>query len=189
VAAAIVALVAPGAAHAASGCPAQPVSRPFLPWLDLASYEAVPDGGFEAAGTGWSLDGAAAVVAGNESYAVGSPADRSSLALGPDAAATTAPICLGVEHPSLRFFARNTGAPLSTLAVSVVFTDVLGQPRSLPIGRIRAGSEWAPGPVLPVIVNLESLLGDQSVAFRFAPADALGAWRIDDVYVDPYSKG
>jgi hypothetical protein len=38
------------------------------------------------------------------------------------------------------------------------------------------------------VVNLLSLLGNQHVAFRFAPADALGHWRIDDVYIDPFGK-
>jgi hypothetical protein len=42
--------------------------------------------------------------------------------------------------------------------------------------------------MVPVSVNLLSLLGDQDVAFRFAPAGG-DEWAIDDVYVDPYKKG
>jgi hypothetical protein len=52
-----------------------------------------------------------------------------------------------------------------------------------------AGDEWAPTPVVPVVVNLLSLLGDQDVAFRFTALDNRGEWTIDDVYVDPYKKG
>jgi hypothetical protein len=181
-------LALPGPAHAA-GCPDQPLARTFQPWLDPAWYVAAPDGGLEAGADGWTLGGGAAVVAGNEPFYVGDRGDARSLALPPGASATTPEICIGVEHPTLRFFARNTGSAASGLAVSVVFRDLLGEQHSLPVGVIAAGDEWAPTPVVPVIVNLLSLLGDQQVAFRFTALDDRGEWTIDDVYVDPYKKG
>jgi hypothetical protein len=98
-------------------------------------------------------------------------------------------VCIGVEHPTLRFFARNTGDRTSGLTVSVVYRDLQGARRSLPVGVVYAGSDWAPTPVVPVVVNLLSLLGDQQVAFRFSAGDSRGEWTIDDVYVDPYKKG
>jgi hypothetical protein len=181
-------LALPGPALAA-GCPDQPLARTFQPWLDPAWYAAAPDGGLEAGAEGWTLGGGAAVVAGNEPFFVGDRGDARSLALPPGASATTPSVCIGVEHPTLRFFARNTGSSISTLGVSVVFRDLLGQERALPVGSIVAGEEWAPTPVVPVLVNLLSLLGDQQVAFRFTALDGRGEWTIDDVYVDPYKKG
>jgi hypothetical protein len=175
-------LALPGPAHA-SGCPEQPLDRTFRPWLDPAWYAQAPNGGLESGASGWTLERGAAVVDGNEPFHVGGSGDASSLALPPGAAATTAPVCIGVEHPTVRFFARNTGDPTSVLRVSVVSGGV-----SLPVGVILAGSRWAPTPVVPVVVNLLSLLGDQQVAFRFS-ADGRGEWTIDDVYVDPYKKG
>jgi len=186
--AALAILALPGPAHAA-GCPDQPLARTFQPWLDPAWYAAAPDGGLEAGAVGWTLAGGAAVVAGNEPFSVGDRGDARSLALPPGASATTPAICIGVEHPTLRFFARNTGSSSSALTVSVVFRDLLGERRSLPVGAIAAGDEWAPTPVVPVLVNVFSLLGDQQVAFRFAALDGGGEWTIDDVYVDPYKKG
>lgn len=185
---ALAALAAPSSATAA-GCPPQALDRTFLPWVDPAWYQPAPDGGLESGAAGWTLDGGAAVVDGNERYFVGSSDDERSLALPPGASATTGATCIGVEHPTIRFFARNTGSPDSALAVSVVFRDLFGHRQSLPIGLVRAGPEWTPTPVLPVAVNLLSLLGDQQAGFRFAPADARGAWSVDDVYVDPYKKG
>jgi hypothetical protein len=181
-------LALPGPALAA-GCPDQPLARTFQPWLDPAWYMAAPDGGLEAGGEGWALGGGAAVVAGNEPFYAGDRGDARSLALPAGASATTPAVCVGVEHPTLRFFARNTGSPVSTLAVSVVFRDLLGRQRSLPVGAVAAGGEWAPTPVVPVVVNLLSVLGDQQVAFRFTALDDGGEWTIDDVYVDPYKKG
>jgi hypothetical protein len=185
---AIVGAILAGPAQAA-GCPEQPLDRTFLRWQDPAWYTQAPNGGLEAGSTGWTLERGAAVVDGNEPWFVGGSGDGRALAIPPGGSATTAPMCIGVEHPTLRFFARNTGDRASGLTVSVVFRDVFGVRRALPVGVVAAGSDWAPTPVLPVVVNLLSLLGDQQVAFRFTAADSRGEWTIDDVYVDPYKKG
>ena len=181
----LVALAFAGPAQASvAGCPSQPVSQTFLPWLDPAWYVPAPGGDLEGDGQ-WNLEGGAAVADGNEPFLAG---DR-SLSLPAGSSATTAPMCIGIEHPTIRLFARNTGDPLSTLTVAVVFRDVLGVTRMLPVGVVTAGSSWAPTLPMPLGVNLLSLLGDQDVAFRFTPAGDSGEWTIDDVYVDPYKKG
>jgi hypothetical protein len=167
----------------AAGCPAQPVTQTFMPWLDPAWYVPAPGGDVEGGGE-WTFSGGAAVAAGNEPFLAG----ERSLALPAGSSATTAPMCVGIEHPTVRLFARNTGEPTSLLAVSVVFRDILGVQRSLPVGAVAASSSWAPTPVMPVVANLLSLLGNRDVSFRFAPVGD-GAWTIDDVYVDPYKKG
>jgi hypothetical protein len=168
----------------ASGCPAQPLTQTFRPWLDPAWYVPAPGGDVEGGGGEWTLSGGAAVADGNEPFLAG---DR-SLALPAGSSATTAPMCVGIEHPTVRLFARNTGDPASLLTVSVVFRDILGGQRSLAVGTVAARSSWAPTAVMPVVVNLLSLLGDQDVSFRFTPVGD-GKWTIDDVYVDPYKKG
>jgi hypothetical protein len=166
-------LAAPAAAHA--DCGAQPLARTFLPWLDAAWYEAAPDGGLEAGGASWALTPGAAVVAGNDPYEPGA----SALSLPAGASATTPPMCVDLAHPTLRFFARGRGG---ALVVTALFTDALGVPHELPVGALAAGGDWAPSPVMAIVGNLLS----SQVAFRFASA---GDWRIDDVFVDPYSKG
>src|SRR3954464_13414480 len=105
------ALAAPPA-HAA--CAQQPLDRTFLPWLDPAYYQAAPDSGFEA-GDRWSLTGGAAVVDRNQPYLPGGK----SLDLPEGSSATTAPICVTVAHPTIRFFARNMGSAASPLTVTV----------------------------------------------------------------------
>jgi hypothetical protein len=181
-------LALPGPAHA-SGCPDQPLDRTFRPWLDPAWYTQAPNGGLESGASDWTLERGAAVIDGNEPFRVGGSGDAHSLALPPGGSATTAPVCIGVEHPTLRFFARNTGDPTSALTVSVVFRDPLGMRHALPVGVVTARSQWAPTPVVPIVVNLLSLLGDQQVAFRLTAADGRGEWTVDDLYVDPYKKG
>jgi hypothetical protein len=181
---ALAALALAPSSAGASGCSQQPLSQTFLPWLDVAWYVPAPNGGFEGGTEDWTLRTGARIVDGSNPYLAG----NRSLALPAGASATSAPMCIGLEHPTIRLFARNTGSPLSTLGVSVVFSDLLGVTRSLPIGVIGAGDTWSPTPVMPILVNLLALTGDQRVAFRFTALDDRGEWTIDDVYVDPYKK-
>ena len=157
------------AAPAAQACTDQSVSRPFLPWLDVAWYEAAPDGGFEAGADGWTLSGAS-VVSGGHPWG----GDQRSLSLPAGSSATTGPVCVTVAHPTIRFFARGDGL----LAVSVLAGGL-----EAPIGLVTGGGSWAPSLPMPVVFNL---LGEQDVRFRFT---SLGGLRIDDVYIDPSSKG
>jgi hypothetical protein len=166
-------LVAPALARA--DCAAQPLDRTFLPWLDASWYEAAPDGGFEGGGAGWSLANGAAVVTANDPYESGS----SALALPAGASATTAPVCVDLAHPTVRFFASGGSGPL---VVTATFRDVLGLQHELPVGVVLGSGAWTPSPIMPIVGNLLS----SQVSFRFASA---GDWQIDDVFVDPYSKG
>jgi hypothetical protein len=174
----------------ATGCSPDVPEQPFLPWADSASYVLAPDGGFEAGASGWDLSGAA-ITPDNEPFYVHGSGDRAALALPPGASATAAPMCVGIEHPTLRFFARNDGSAASTLRVDVLYNDATGTSRSLTIGRVHGQTEWSPTLVMPVVANLLALLpGERTlVAFRFTAAATDAAWHIDDVYVDPYSKG
>ena len=181
------ALAVTPAIASAAGCDEQPTAPVFSPWGDGAQYALAPDGGFEAGAAGWKLSDGAAVADGNEPFKVGGEADASSLALPAGADATSPPVCIDVAHPTIRLFARDNGGALSTLTVAVRFRTLLGW-TTLPVGVITAGDAWSPTPAVPVVVNLLSLLGGaQSVAFSFSSAG--GDWAVDDVYVDPYSKG
>lgn len=188
----LAALLLPAPAAAASSlsaCPPKALSQPFLPWADPARYASVPDGGLEAGGAGWALSGGAAVVSGNEPYHVRGASDRWSLTLPPGSSAATPSMCVDVLHPTLRFFARNTGDRGSVLRVSVRFFDLTGTDRLLTIGALTADQQWGPTPIIPVVSNVFALLGAHPVWYVFTPEDDRGKWRIDDVYVDPYGKG
>jgi hypothetical protein len=179
--------ILPSVANAAGDCPEQPSNQVFAPWGDPAHYVLAPDGGFEAGAAGWRLSGGAAVQDGNESYDVAGAGDAHSLALPAGSSATSPPVCISVAHPTIRLFVRNTGSRLSTLRVSVVYRGLLGLPLELRIGTVSGDEAWSPSAPVPILVNLLSLLGDQDVTFRFATAG--GEWSIDDVHIDPYSKG
>ena len=123
--------------QSAENCAEQPLERPFQRWLDLASYTLLPGGTFEDGAQGWSLTGAR-VVAGNEPFNVHGPGETQSLSLPAGSTATSPAICVGLLHPTMRFFGRGSGGgllgALSTLQVDVLFEDAGGTTRSLPIG-------------------------------------------------------
>jgi hypothetical protein len=173
----------------APDCATQGGQAVFLPWADPASYVLAPNGGFEQGGTDWSLSGGAAPAAGNESFGVGSPGDASSLSLPAGSSATSASVCVGLENPTVRLFAKSSGSPLSALLVEVLFEDATGAIRSLPIGAVLPHGSWQPTTAMPIVANLLPLLpGDHTpVAFRLTPLGS-ARWTVDDLYVDPYSR-
>src|SRR5689334_623505 len=89
---------------AGAPCPTAATSTPFEAWQDVADYVLAPDGGAEAGAAGWTLQGGASVVEGNEPFAVGGAADHRAIGLPTGSSATTAAMCVGVADRTLRFF-------------------------------------------------------------------------------------
>ena len=186
-------VLAPGAqagllVESATSCPTERLEQPFLRWLDPFQYVLAPNGTLEST-AGWRLSGARTVL-GNEPFYVHGTGERYSLLLPTGSSATTSTFCVGLEYPTVRLFARNTGSLLSLLRVEVLIRDNLGLLRAVPIGAQAGTSKWAPTLPLPILANLLPLLpGERTpVALRFTPLGLGGSWQIDDVYVDPYRR-
>lgn len=167
---------------AALACPGQTYVRPFVPWLDPANYVLVPNGSLETM-SGWRLTNGAKLVSGNETWKVNRATDSRSLYLPSGSSATSPPLCVTLLHPTLRFFAMNSGSPLAALRVEAI-TTVLGVKATTPVGLVLGGS-WQPTLPLPLLTNLASPVAG-TVQFRFTPLGSASGFRIDDVYVDPY---
>jgi hypothetical protein len=171
----------------AKDCGDESLSRPFAGFGDNHEYKVVPGGSFEGALTDWTLSGGAKVVSGNEPWKVGGSSHGKSLVLPVGSNAVTAPTCVGLAEPTVRFFAkRNSGLlGLSTLAVSVYVKTSIGLVVPVPVGVVLGNGQWKATPQMLIVANLLPLLpGDRTpVAFQFTPL--LGTWQIDDVYVDP----
>jgi hypothetical protein len=176
--------------ESAKNCTTQVLEQPFTRWGDSAKYTLVPGGNFESGAPAWTLS-KAKVVSGNESFYVRSTKDSRSLSLGAAGVATSRPVCVGLEHPTMRFFARNSGLLTSTLTVEVLVETSLGAVVPVPIGVVPSlTSKWQVTLPLPVIANLLPLLPNQktAIAFRFRSVGLLGNWQIDDVFVDPHKR-
>jgi hypothetical protein len=172
----------------ATNCPVNPAAtKVFAPWLDIANYIPAPGGAAESA-AGWTLAGGARIVPGNEPWKVGGSTHSNSLLLPKGSSATTGVMCVGVEYPTMRFFAKRSGGTLlSTLLIEVEFEGLGGVLRRLPVGVVLNGGRWQPTLPHVVLASLLPLLPGQRtpVRFRFTPVGG-GSWNIDDVYVDPW---
>jgi hypothetical protein len=174
----------------ASTCTATPTKKAFSAFGDTADYSLAPGGSFESGAIGWSLTGAS-VASGNESYKVGGAADSKSLALKSTGQAASPKFCVGQEHPTFRLFARRTSGTWGVLYAKVRWT-ANGVTNETVVGSYSASdTAWHPTQAF----NLAQVLGiwnsDQSLQAQlvFDAEDGGGSWAIDDVYVDPYTRG
>jgi hypothetical protein len=173
--------------QSAGACPSYESGKVFSRWLDPFSYTLAPGGSFESA-SGLTLTGGARIVAGNETSYIHGSADRNSLLLPRGATATTGPICVGMDKPTVRFFAKRPNfALLPLMTVEGVYTTKSGATSSLPlVGVPLAGGGWSLQ--LP-FVSAGSLLelGDTTM-MRFRLRAVSGDWQVDDLYVDPLRR-
>jgi hypothetical protein len=191
VASAALAVTPPVSAGAsAASCAPRALSQPFLPWSDASQYFLMSGGDLESS-AGWTFSGGARLIDGNEPFYAHSPADAHSLFLPSGASGRTASACVDADEPTMRFFVRNTGSPLSLLAVDArIRTTLLGLTveTTLPVGVVLGTAKtWQPS--LPVLFKLSAnqlLGGTTTVDFRFTALGLGGKWQVDDVYVDPF---
>jgi hypothetical protein len=170
----------------APDCTPKPTTQPFKPWGDSSQYNLAPGGSFEAGTQSWSLSGKASVVSGNEPWKVAGAGHTRSLRLPPGASATSPTICVGLEHPTIRFFAKNDRALLSTLTVEVITETSLGLTVAVPVGVVLPSGQWKPSPKFLVLANLLPLLPGNYTPVRFRVTSVgLGTWSVDDFFVDP----
>lgn len=163
----------------------QTLTQPFLPWSDISNYALAPGGGAESAGS-WTFTGGAAVASGNEPFHVRAATDSHSIAIPAGGSARTAPMCIGLLSPTARLFVGSASST-ATLAVDVSYTDLLGLPHTVRIGKVSGATGWRPTPAMLLLANVTSLStvgGTASIRLTFTASG--GTVRIDDVYVDPY---
>jgi hypothetical protein len=167
-------------------CEGRVIEQPFTTWDDPLDYFLAPDGDFSAGGAGWDL-ASAILVQDNEPWNVHGSQTMAAVRIDDGASATSPPICVGLDDPTMRFFALSLGDPAGTLDVEVLYTDGDGVEQALTIGTITADSapDWTPVTPLPITANTYEMM----VSFRFTAHGADSSWVIDDVYIDPYRKG
>jgi hypothetical protein len=191
----------PGTANAgvlvasAPSCDNGATSQPFTAWGDSNSYFLVPGGSFEGSTAGWTLNGAR-VVGDQEPWRVKRDSGTHALTIPASRSVVSPTVCVGIENPSMRFFAHRSGGGLlgatSQLVVTARVETSLGLVVELPVGTINAltnGTTWNRTPAQIVIASLLPLLPGQHtpIQFRFA-AVGTADWVIDDVFVDPRGR-
>jgi hypothetical protein len=180
----------PAAAQAA--CASTPTTKAFQAFGDTNNYSLVPNGGFEAGAGGWSLS-RASVTYGNEPWKVGGSGDSKSLAIDAAGVAVSPTVCVDLNRPTYRFFAKRTSGTWGVLNLRIRWQDDSGRTNETTVAALDSnfGTSWG----VSAPLNLARLLPlwhqdqDISVQLVFDPENYGGSWAIDDVYVDPYARG
>ena len=180
----------------APSCDNGTTSKAFSQWGDDNDYFLAPGGDFETAANGWTLNGAR-VAADQEPWRVNGDNGTHGLQIPAGHSVVSPTICVGIENPSMRFFAHRSGGGLlaatSQLVVTARVETSLGLVVEVPVGTIGAlsgnGATWNRTPTQIVLASLLPLLPGQHtpVQFRFA-AVGTADWVIDDVFVDPRQR-
>jgi hypothetical protein len=178
---------APAPAPASGTCPSGATSTPFSQFGDKASYSLLAGGSFESGSPGWTLSNAK-VVSGNESYSVAGGSH--SLAVEANGSAVSPAVCVSLENPSFRFFARQTSGSWAVLNVSLLWIDSSGNTHKTTVGSLQTGTSWSASPVMQLATTLPLTQASEAVSVKlvFSPEASGGAWAIDDVYIDPYRR-
>lgn len=198
--AALFALAGPASAGilvaSASSCDSGANAQPFAQFGDDNQYFTVPGGGFEGGAAGWSLS-RARVIGDQEPWQVSGDNGSHALDIAPGGTAVSPAVCVGIDNPSMRFFARRSGGGVlgtaSQLLVTARVETSLGVVVDVPVGAISSltnGTAWSKTPSQIVLASLLPLLPDAHtpIQFRFTPVGTAD-WVIDDVFVDPHCRG
>jgi hypothetical protein len=163
--------------------------QPFLNWGDSDYYVLASNGSFESGAPDWTLTGGAAVESPGSPIQSGSVGYALSLPAG--SSATTPPICVDGGTPASRMFAYTTLRNFkykSTLRVELIYTDNSGKVATKLVDTLADEPYWDATRRMslprPVTIKPDSS-GYLSVRYRFTPLYKT-AWRIDDLYVDPW---
>jgi hypothetical protein len=179
------ALLAPAAAAeaATTPCAGESLDQVFADWGDTSWYFLAPDGGFEDGARGWTLTGAASVVDGEEPLGVGAPGGARSLSLPAGASAISPAFCIQPDSRTVRWVQQGTRGSL--LAVNVVHVDPDASSPGRMLGAVRAGGSWEPSPTVRIPLAGTGIAGNGSVLVALEFRTLRGAWRLDDLVVDP----
>jgi hypothetical protein len=153
------------------------LSRPFAPWGDLASYELAPGGDFET--PAWTLNGSAQRGLGSEPYAATGTRGSWSLTLPAGSSAQSPPTCVDAAYPTIRFFIAGTGS----VSVAIVAGNM-----TIPAGIAVARSSWLTTPVMLTSSAILAAASNGVAQVSLSFAGQSGNPRVDDVFIDPWSR-
>jgi hypothetical protein len=157
-------------------CGTLPTQKAFAAFGDNDNYFMVPNGAFDSGATGWTLSGGAGVAGG-------------VLQLPYNASATSLPVCVTADMPTIRFLVRTNGDPAARLRVEAVVKKPKDKLKTLLVATIPGTAVWTPTAPLPLKLKTLMAVSKQSpvaVAFKFTVTS--GSWQVDKVFVDPLKE-
>lgn len=179
-----------GASAAEAACATQATTKAYASFGDYADYVLAPGGNFEGT-SNWSVAGAS-LATGTAPFAAGSSTDRRSLTVTGKGRAVSPSFCVGIEHPTFRFQARQISGTWAQLLVKLRWRESSGRINETVVGSLSGGAygKWTPSPALQLATTLPLTSAGQSLTAQIVldPEDMGGSWQVDNVYVDPYRR-
>jgi hypothetical protein len=172
-----------------AGCPSSPSSQVFAPFGDQAYYTQVPGATIGGEMEGWNLD-LATTVDGGDGFGLGDSDANQSLWIDAGGLAESGTFCLSNQYPTWRFAAKSdTPDEAGGLDVWVVWTDASGDSGETQATTL-APSDYAGWSLTPSLDLGTTLSDGATVTARLVFENGADAgWSIDDIYLDPYSRG
>jgi hypothetical protein len=174
-------LVIVPAANATCTSGAKPI---FSQFGDANYYLLLPNGGFESGKASWTATGGAAVVPGNETFALAGKGDN-SLSLPAGASATSSTFCITADTPLARFVMRLKSGTTGSLRLDAMIGSL-----AFPLGTVTSTSTaWAPSPQVRIwLTNFASLARSGEITIQLRATATSGSWLVDDFFLDPFKK-
>jgi hypothetical protein len=167
-------------------CAVSASSPLFAAWGDENLYSPFAGGTFEVGTSGWSNDGGAGIVSGDDDHSL-TTAGTHAMQIPGKATASSPTMCVDSTMPSMRFFIRRTSGSGNLTIIGTLGDDKHAVIATL--ATLTATTSWAPTPPIVFPTSLAALVGTGSlnVQFQFV-SDPGTTFRIDDVAMDPYRR-
>jgi len=171
---------------AQAACSYPDATQVFAPWKDKGYYQLAPEGGLEAGGSGWSLEGGAQLVADDGERLHEGEQEETAVLLPFGGSATSPPVCVDDTTPNFRVMIRNLGAKDAKLRVTVTYEGT-GKPVKAKNNDIHSDTEdnWMPSPSLKLETDKEE---ERIARITFTGKDPKTNYLVDDLYVDPFAR-
>ncbi len=192
----LVAVAAVPSAASAAACTVQPSTQALAQFGDSASYVPAPGGTFEAGTPAWALGGNG-LMSDNESYFVTGSRHTQSATLAPGSSIVSPSFCVDDTNPFMRLFAKKQGDK-GALKFEFLWQSN-GKAGSKSSGTVTHASKaastdygsWRLTPPLRVAdaLPLAASGGSLEVQLRITATPDAGSWSVDDVLIDPYTRG
>jgi len=166
-------------------CPGQLFSQPFLALGDLNSYTLVSGSEFNDPPEGWELKGGAKVVSathpdGSAGYALDLPSG---------AVAVSAPVCVTLQYPSARLYAKTLEGKAG-VAVAVSYPETKSEAKPRQVGETKnTQGAWEASEAFSVLAQLGGKAEEtREVRFVLTAGGNSTSTLVYGLYVDPWMK-
>lgn len=177
-------LVAAAPAAAAMACDIPATTKAFAQFGDDNNYYLATD--FESAGLEGTTTGSVAWSSSNDPFYLAGAGHTRSIRMGDGSTFRSTPMCVSKVLPHLRWVAKALSGH-GSVSVKVDTLNADGSVARSKTTVLQAADHTAWAPTSFVSLDTSSMADGETAQARITTT-FVGAWLVDDIYVDPYSR-